>query len=381
MRIKLWLIPMMWLLATCVEPFELKSDRYDQAVVVEGGIHSDAGPYEVLLSTAASIDRVSKHPLGNCLVEIEDENGERFELKEAQPGQYLSDSEALQGQVGMAYRLHISTPNHGDYQSSWERIPAPMGIEQVTAEYAEKTEPDYPLNVYGFQFYIDSETPESGNHYYLWQLSSTYRYNADFKIEFYYAGGVFPFPKRDSLYTCYRTQNIPEIYTFSTAVQSKPSIQHFALNFEDTRSRALMDRYSLLVEQHVIGERAHRYWTDLKQINENDGGVYASQPFQVTGNISNVTDSTVAAMGYFMASGKTEHRIFVEWNHGHQAYPECVLTDQHYMDYGYLRFSRSYQWPILITTNTAGARAVVPRGCLDCTVSGGVLEKPEFWID
>jgi hypothetical protein len=378
---KMLYILTLMVLSACIEPFELENNGYDRLLVVDGNLNNGPGPYVVKLSTSASIDRISYQPLTDCVVEIIDGADNSYLLSEIQAGQYETDSAAFIGQVGQSYQLRITTPDGKNYASSIDSIKPAVEINNVYAEYEEKTVFDSPILRYGYQFYLDATLPENEDQFLLWQLTSTYRFSADFKIFYYYDGSVKPFPKEDSLYYCYKTERVPGIFTLSTKALSSPEIKRKKLHYVDTRTKALTLRYSLLVNQYVVNEDAHDYWNSLNEINQSQGAVFAQQPYQVRGNIICTSDTTENVLGYFTVAGLSQKRVFVKWNDEYWAYPECVITDVEMMAYADIFRSRPSQWPILITQSAAGARAVVGQYCIDCRTTGAQLEKPSFWID
>lgn len=378
---KLFYILALLALSACIEPFELENNGYDRLLVVDGNINNGPGPYTVKLSTSASIDRISYQPLTDCVVEIIDGDNNKYLLQETQAGQYETDSTALTGEVGQSYQLKITTPDGKNYASTIDSIRPAIKIDEVYAEYEEKSVFDSPILRYGYQFYLDASLPDNDDRFIIWQLTSTYKFSADFMIFYYYDGSVKPFPKEDSLYYCYKTERVPGIYTHSTKALSSPEIKRKKLHYVDTRTRALTLNYSLLVNQYIVSEDVHEYWNSLNEINQSQGTVFAQQPYQVRGNIVCTSDTTESVLGHFTVAGLSQKRVFVKWNEEYWAYPECVITDVETMAYGDIFRSRPNQWPILITQSADGARAVVAPFCIDCRTTGAQLEKPSFWID
>lgn len=365
----------------CIKPFILENESYEELLVVEGVVTNEPGPYAIKISTATPIDQVVYHALEGCEVYVLDGSGNRFNFYEFETGVYSSDSATFRGQVGERYRLHITTPQGEQYQSSWEEILPSLAVVDIREEYQEKDDPDEALGVFGYQFYVDAEDASADSVNLIWQVDATYEYRADFKIDFYYEGVLRPFPRRDLFYVCYKTARIPEIFTFSTAGQAGSQVKNQALHYEDTRSRALTYTYSLNVRQLRVGWQAYEFWDELKQLKQLQGEVFDRQPFQVNGNIVNVGDVKERALGYFMAAGVSSRREFFRWNFGKFNYPTCVITDANIMAYGDIFRSAPSQWPIYITAGPGGVgpRAVVADPCIDCRKFGGVLEKPPFW--
>lgn len=382
MRIKwlIYILPLL-ILSACVEPYVLEDNNYEQSLVVDGGIDNGDGPYVIKLSTTTSISKVSYAPLADCKVFIESTAGEMVELTETSLGEYSTTQNSIKGEVGIGYKLHITTSENKEYESDFEYILPSVAIDSVYYEPETKDDPSSVFDLNGYQFYVDSKTPESDTNYLLWQLVQTYKYNADFLLDYFYAGSLYANPTPEMYFTCYKTENVNEVFTYSTVGQSLPEIKRQALHYVDTRTKALSIRYTVLVNQRSVSKKAFEYWNQIKQINEAQGAVFAQQPFQVRGNIKNVNDAQESVLGFFMASGVDSKRVFVPTYLLPMDYNVCVVSDADKMLYGMIRYTRPSEWPVWVTNGDGTGRAIMDHYCMDCRLAGGVLEKPDFWID
>jgi hypothetical protein len=383
MHRKLALIVGFWsslLLSGCVDPFVLESSSYEELIVVDGMLSDQPGPYEVRISTSVRIDQILYKPLSQCSVWVSDESGATYPFPESAYGVYHSDSASFIGKVGMGYQLHVISPSGEEYVSRTERIRPAIGIDSVYALVESPIDALTGRPMHGFQFVVDAAEANTDTVRMLWLLEPTYAYNADFMIDFYYDGALHPFPNRDSLFTCYKTFQVPEIFTFSATGAQNNRLTGKRLHFESTQNRALSIGYSLLVRQLTISDQAMEYWTELQAISEVQGNVFGQQPFQVNGNIHDINDPEHKALGYFMAAGESQLRKFFIWNLGQFEYDVCTITDADVMAYANLPRSHPSEWPIWVTTGPGRTtRAVVDLPCIDCRTKHGVIQKPAFW--
>jgi len=153
------------------------------------------------------------------------------------------------------------------------------------------------------------------------------------------------------------------------------------LHFVSTEGRELSIRYSLKITQHTITADAFTYWNNLQKQNENQGALYANQPYQIHGNVQNINNPDEPVMGYFMAAGISEMRVYVNRPTFTFHYWICQLTQADYEAVGDLRFTRYNDWPIYLTRDNNGTLAWPDERCLDCREKGGTISKPDFWED
>ena len=157
-----------WALTGCIEEYwpEL-GIKYENVLVVDGMITSDAGPYTVRLSRSSAVSDAAYLPFTECEVSIQDDRGSNELLTETSSGVYVTNPNGIQGEVGMGYRILITTPQGTRYESDYEEMPAPTGIDSIyyRAEYREVVDGSYPTN--GLQFYLDTDLTEQDTNYYL----------------------------------------------------------------------------------------------------------------------------------------------------------------------------------------------------------------------
>jgi len=369
----IWILPMM-LLLSCIDEYWPDLNRYDNLLVVDGVISSGEGPFTINLTYSADINYPRYIPYRDCSVKITNGSGLEVILIEEKRGSYITPEGEFSGTVGEQYKLTVQTPNGRIYESPWETMLEPVEIDSIytAIEYHQTNTENHDL--VGCQFYLDTKSSELDSTYLWWSLEETYEFNSDFTLEYIYRGSIEPFANWDSVYTCWRTDQVKQIFVSNTVDLMEPRIEKFPLHYVDTESRRLSIRYSLLVDQYTINRQVYEYWENLKEQVEEDGTLYSSQPFQVRGNMMNINDPSEPVLGYFIVAGKRTKRIYVNRPPGILFYySEC----QPVFDMG-LGFSRPWQWPIYITT-VDGRMATAGKSCFDCTLKGGSTEQPDFW--
>jgi hypothetical protein len=137
----------------------------------------------------------------------------------------------------------------------------------------------------------------------------------------------------------------------------------------------------LLVSQLTISAEAYNYWNSLREQNENQESLYTMQPYQIQGNVKNISKPDEPVLGYFMAAGVSEQRIFVGRPPLLFHYSICELSEGDYDAMRLIRWTGKDEWPLYITTDLNYALALPGQACIDCRQSGGTIIKPDFWED
>ena len=370
-------------LFSCKESYWPELDKYENVLVVDGLITNEPGPYTVRLSFSSPIDSAKFIPYTNCQLIISDNTGNSEALTESEPGIYMTSDLGIQGIIGRKYKLEIHTTDNKTYESLFEELKAPVGIDSVYAEIEYRQDVNYDYDLVGYQFYLNTELAEQDTNFYFWRADATYHYQSDFTIRWYYDGQLNWFHGPDSLYNCWSTYRVGRIFTKSTQFMTIPRIDRYPLHYINTQTRQLSVRYSLLVKQYTIGKEAYVFWNGLEEQNSDQEGLYMSQPYQINGNVKNIDDNAEPVLGYFLVAGVSEKRIFVD----RPKYPillyysVCLLSEADFEAYGQLGWADPVSYPIYAIETNGGRRAVPNQACVDCRLKGGTITKPDFWID
>ena len=377
MKIK-YILPLLLLpLAMCEEPFMPGKKEYDRALVVEGMITNQPGPYTIRLSQTTPLGTDSISPLTGCNVALEEKAGPKHLLSETQPGVYQSAKKGIRGKVGHSYRLLIETPKGKTYQSDFIRMKPTVGIDSVYHRIEHHTSQNYPNGLPGYQFYLNTKKAVHDSTFFFWKLVETYEYTADFKIK-----GIFtnyqiqPFYNYDTLYRCWNTQRVKEIFTARTSSLDQAQLNGHPLHFVGTDNKRLSIRYSLKVNQYTVNEATYQYWDAIKEQISQKEFLFSKQPYQIRGNIYSPDNPQELVRGYFTVASVKQDRIYVERPSLEFIYPRCVLD----FELGGLYYLPSSAWPVFLGKLGNSYGRANPE-CFDCRMEGGSLEKPDFWKD
>ena len=369
---------------SCVEEYWPKmNENYDRVLVVDGMITNEPGPYWIKLSLSTSPEKPNFTPLPGYTVMILDDQGEEEELIDMSDGRYKTRANGIEGIPGRSYKTRIISPEGAVYESSFELLHGPVGIDSVWAEYETREDLNYDHLLEGYRFRITTEPSLEDTTYFLWRLEGTYEYQANHYIKYYFDGEMKPFPKYDSLYTCWRTYRVNGIFTHHTMNLSEPFLRSYPLHYVNTQDKKLSVRYSLLTSQYVITQQAHEYWKNLQEQSNEMGSLYTTIPFQVRGNTYNIADPDELVLGYFMAASVAYDRTFVDkpWYAKFYYETEC---DYYKGDISHQLYLLRDHWPVYLfaTYSEYGQSPALPvkQDCVNCEESGGTIHQPAFWI-
>ena len=362
---------------SCEEKFMPDVSAYQNLLVVEGKLINHDKPQIIKLSYSSSLNNAGYIPCTGCNVYVSASNGEIKSYAETGPGIYQTDSTVWVPQINVEYTLNIITSDGEEYRSEPQKIRQPAGIDSVYAEIEYQEDSDLYYGLVGYRFFVSTAEANTDTACFMWELTETWEFTSDFTLDYFYQGQIIPSGSFDSVYRCWKTNKIPELFVYSTEGLTQPLVHDFPLHYVTTETRRLMIRYSLLVDKYVISEDAHAYWNKITEQLNNQTSLFFSQPYSIQGNIRNINDDDERVLGYFYGAGKSSKRIFVDRPYGELFYyEECIpITDLRG-----LGLSSPADWPIYITLMPDGNLAYAGNVCFDCTLRGGQLDKPDFWI-
>ena len=298
-----WIGCLLWL-GACIERIPLdESLSGAPLLVVDGGMTNLHEPYRVQLSyTSPTLQAYEGEDLTGAEVYITNEEGTRADLTEVadSEGTYQTDSTLFRGQIGQTYQLHVITPDGMSYASLPETMTEVSPIDSIYFALESRSrliesEGETLLTKWGLQFYLDGGTGASRTAYYQWTYSETYQFAAPLGGPFCY---LTTFPTRD-------------ITIASTQDLTRDRVVGQPINFVDITGRKLQKRYSLLVRQTSLTERAYQFWQNVVRQQESVGSIFDPPPAPIPGNLRNVNDERETVLGYFRVAAVAEKRIFV----------------------------------------------------------------------
>ncbi len=363
------------LLKGCIEPFYPDTGNTQHSVVIDGTLTDKEGYHYIHISRSVPLDSLENIPVQNCSVEIIDNSGNTVQFYESEPGLYEQwiDQEFLE--TGRKYKLRV-TAGGSEYESKYETMLACPAVDNVYYEIERKetTDPENPL--YGIQIYTDLN-PRSGDaRNYRWELEETWEYHSEYPIRIYWNGKemIYLTVATDSLFYCWDSGPIYEIYTGTIKNITSNSLFRIPLNYVSNETSRLKVKYSILVKQYSLSDTAYDYWSQLQSLSQETGGLYETQPPQVRGNISNINDDNEIVLGNFNVSGLSEKRIFI--SEKFNFFPVSYFCEPYYPEMGVILGKQ----PVYFLLIAQDIRLwLANRECFDCTLLGGTTEKPDYW--
>jgi hypothetical protein len=326
------------LIYSCREPFDydLPASSID-ALVVEGVVTDGPGPYDIKLSQAIPFNSDKQVIVKKAGVYVMDDLNNRFDFKEKNPGQYLSDSATFRGQLGRTYTLFIKTSDGLEYKSSPCLIEPESKIDSV---YNFVNRDNYP---YSFQIYMDLSFGSD-------QKMST-KLDAALSVEnildeWHFVYGpkyIITIDPNDStkitrtlvpgegaridssevLVTYYTTSTLnfrPILKTNTDYVAGSKIIKIPVGAFQitegsdslnDSTSLSYGGNYILTVYASTISNVTFNYYYNLTSQISGNNTFFDPMPVNLVGNIKCTSDSTKAAYGLFQANSVVKKYVTI----------------------------------------------------------------------
>jgi hypothetical protein len=379
-------------IAGCLEPFDpAVFDNNQSFLVVDGIVTDQAGPYTVKLSWSIPLSQVGDEgsQVTGAVVTIEERDGINEVLMEISPGEYQTKS--LQGTAGNTYRLIILHDGQR-YESTWELLNTSPLIDSIYFKIESKGTTDIDKNSDGVQFYIDSHGIEGQVRKFRYEWVETWEIGVTYPTEQIYLGNDKVDWAPNPTHTCWKYGYSSVINLATTEALADNILAGHPLTFVTGEDERFTQKYSLLVRQYALNDDEYLFWKFLKESNEQLGSLFDKQPATVVGNMVNVSNPDEVVLGYFSAAGLQEERVFIKEISTLSTRKDCnieLLTllkanlgagyetaIQSFMSQGKIFYRLIVVPPVGVT----GVLLSDPR-CIDCTLKGGDLNKPEFWGD
>ncbi|MHA6280049.1 DUF4249 domain-containing protein [Salinimicrobium sp. CAU 1759] len=383
---KILVVALMGLFVDCVEPVDIETGTYENALVIEGNITNELSIQEIFLSRTYPLEESGPSHEINAVVKVVS-GTDIYSFIEVEPGRYRS-LEVFQAVQGRQYTLEISTLNGNQYSSQPVELPQSSGI---TSLYAVKTTFEGET---GIAILVDVTGPEATSGFYKYAFLETYKIVSPFSYSFdveVIDGEFVEIPKTREETVCYTTEASKEVLLANTNLQSGNDLEAYLIKFMGRRNYRTAHRYSILVRQFSISEEAFSYYETLKDFSESENLFAQNQLGLINGNVYSVNDPDEPVVGIFSVAGVSSKRIFFNFEDFYKrqefipsAHVECevllpptatvaqrnALGEQLRIgDLKYLGYEKALP---------ANIYRFIKAGCVDCTLYGSNT-APEFW--
>ena len=354
--------------------------KYTDLLVIDGTLTDELGKQVIKVSRTSNYNDAKYIAENGCTITVMDDQGNIYSYVGKGNGKY--EAEFYQGdiQYGRAYMLRVISNDGEVFESDYQTLmPAPL-IDSVTAVYGSKVTVEIPDGLNGYQFFVNTSDPSGNTRYYRWSMEETWEYRALYRASYMWDGALHNFSFPDDRGRCWKTANVPGIFTGTTRNFSKNVLRNIQLNYVSTQTERLRWRYSLLVREYALSIEAYEFWSGLEEQTQETGGLYESQPYMAKGNITCMSNPNEEVLGFFSASGVTKKRIFVDPPPVDVYDIEC--PGDTISIFNPLGIYSESSYPVyLFEEKGGGVLITAERRCFDCLERGGTNVKPDFWED
>ncbi len=344
-------------LYACREIYEPTIDIKGNALVVQGLITDQPGPYHIKLTTTIPFNSGQKSvPVEGAQVSVDDDQGATYIFSEVFPGEYRS-SETMIGMIGRSYTLNIHTQDGNNYTSSPQTMLPSIDILSIKPEIAIKTEvyEDELGNLVLREIQGVNAILQVDENY---ENNPMIRFDSKIVVQYVYPSGEDPPEGPGPLWYCWKIyEQAQGIYNinFPTVDNTPGDISNTVVAFIPRRSvkyyslpwDRLIQGILLKVSVYTLNQNSYQYYYEvIKQIN-SDESLFSPIPSQINSNMRCVNDPNKIVVGHFEASSEITNGYIVR----DRFYPEQVNFE---------------------LTNKLDS--IPPSNCFDNV-------KPDFWVN
>lgn len=282
----------------CVSPYYPNVTKYEDILVVDGHLTNLAGPYKVKLSRSFTFKDKAGIPVQNAVVKIIDNTGLEVQLKgDINPtGEYSTTDTLFRGVPGKSYKLQIKIDDI-IYESAFEKLKKPIPVDKFYWEFRPQTE----FVRKGIQLLVDTHDSENSTRYYMWDFDETWKFSVPIYVT-----------NKPEWVECYAS-NPSRVFNINTSIQRHNDIiEQQPIMFINEATNRLYIRYTMLVKQYTLSEQAYKYFDEMIKSNMNQGSLFDQIPYSLFGNMKCVSNKEIPVVGYFLVTGASEKRIFID---------------------------------------------------------------------
>jgi len=404
----LMVLSMIILVTQCVEEYNPDIAGKDNLLVVNGSIIRGEKKQTILVSRSTSVNNPRFIAVENCHVFVKDDRDNIFHFEEGEPGRYDAEIDIAYLETGASFKLTVETPDEQLYESAYEEIYDSPSIDSLYFLEESNYSDQAHTNGDGLRLNVDEYAREEFMGNYRWKMHETFETrSSNTQIEKILTGVrqdtfitiwkwdtlnsewirdyAIPFPEfeyfsePDTFHICYHDSEVEDVYLSNTSNIFTNSRKRVPLQFIPNGPK-LSFRYSCLVSRYTLSEEAYNYWLIKEAEIEGSGGLYNSQPSQNLSNIKNINDEHEAVLGYFWVSEVKQKRVFFDGPYvGKTGFCHTEPFDifEFYAPtarFGQFTLIDTMYSPVYVTNDRTS-----PPGCYDCRISGGTLNRPDFW--
>lgn len=381
--------------SACVESFDLETETFESALVIEGTITNEREIQEIKLSRTFRLEAEELAPENNAKVKVIGDNGSEYSFISNGEGVYKSNYQ-FRAQEGVNYSLDIITQDGRNYASKPAMLSGTSIINNISA--IRTFQPIDGIDSEGIAILVDSKNTTSNNSYYRYTYEETYEIRSlyDIRDKLVIKDSVLAIvPKDKQDHICYTTKFSQDIILANTNMLADNNVKKLPVRFINKNNRALAFRYSILLRQLSLSREAYEFYETLKELSGSESLFSQNQPGFINGNVFSVDNANEKVIGYFSVSAVDSKRFFFSFEDffDYSERPpvafDCTISRPEYPTPPPDRLTSLIQSGSAQLIGRAenepsdegiGPYRIAAITCIDCTLFG-TNEVPEFWIE
>jgi hypothetical protein len=352
----------------CILPFTPPEvTAADRFLVIDGFLNTGGKDSSRITLTYTQLvsNKNSFTPELRAQVIVEGDKGSTFLFTEIGKGLYRLAPRTFN--LNENFRIRVKTTGKKEFLSDFTTPKQTPPIDSITYKIATDRS--------SLQININTHDPLNKTRFYRWKFEETWEYNMPL-YSLYEIKNNAIIDRLQNINTCWRTETPSTILLGSTIKLTQDVIRDAPITYIPASSGKLLVKYSIIVKQFGLTQEGYEYWNALAKTTETTGGLFDSQPSQITGNIKCTTNSQELVFGFFSAGVPQEKRIFLSPALGRPQ--SCQPLDT-------LSIADAIKAQSFLLTEYWADGARVPEyitgdpGCGDCRTKGGNTTRPSFW--
>ena len=315
------------------------------AIVINGSITNEAGPYQVAISMVFDIESKEsfKHPVSAKRVVISDNTGTSEVLTEASAGIYVTKADGIRGTVGRTYMLQVELGDGRVYESVPDTLLEAGRIDSLYASFTEEKTPDNNATVYGFDVKFIPSIASENRYHLMWKFTGTFQSDTNPEYKINEACGditcegcnrcnykplcsglrnVSPFPGIDRAIfvrvgpceccTCwYDFFNFQPLLSDDLFVQQGKFTTQTAMHIP-LEAWTFQHRVYSKVTQYTLSRQAFDFWKAVKDQKTAINSLFQPVTGKIKTNFVQVSGPPVGIEGLFFAAGVASKAMFID---------------------------------------------------------------------